>query len=180
MRAVAMISVVGMMGLASLAMADGVRITGAPISPPAGNDFSDDLPRLLMQDVSLLLTERSRLTFTAVAAESGNHNTLTVQGLGSLTEDRDFGFNRNRFRRAGRMVGVFSPGPLDPMLLFTSDFGDAARPGSANFGIYADGAPGDEFTTFYLVYDDTLEGDADIADSDFDDYIIRVDVEPVN
>lgn len=151
--------------------ADGVRITGAPATMPLENDFSRNLPDTLISGATLALTERSRLIFTAVAAESGHHNTLTVQGLGSLSEDRDFGFRRGSQQR---IVGEFAPGQLDSLLAFTSDFGDPAVPGSGSFGAFVDGAPGQEFTTFYLVYDDEAG-----TDGDFDDYIIRVDVQPL-
>jgi len=153
----------------SLAFADGVRITGTPSAMPAENDFARQLPGTLLSGATLALAERSVLTFTPVAAESGNHNTLTIGGLGSLSEDRDFGF-----RRGGRdqLSGEFAAGGLNQILVFTSDFGDAAVPGSESFGVFVDGVAGDEFTTFFLVYDDTTG-----TDGDFDDYIIRVDVE---
>ena len=152
-----------------LAGAEGVRITGAPAAMPLENDFSRNLPDTLISGATLALTERSLVTFTPVAAESGNHNTLTVTGLGTLSENRDFGF-----RRGGRdqIAGEFEPGPLDGILIFTSDFGDRAVPGTESFGVFVDGAPGEEYTTFFLVYDDTTG-----TDGDFDDYIIRVDVE---
>lgn len=150
--------------------ADGVLIQGSPAATPLENDFSQNLPGTLISGATLELAERSRLTFTPVAAESGNHNTLTVQGLGSLTEDRDFGF---RSGRRDQITGEFPPGALNG-LLFTSDFGDRAVPGSQSFGVFVDGAPGQAFTTFYLVYDDTTG-----TDGDFDDYVIRVDVEAV-
>lgn len=161
---------VGLSGLtAQMAVADGVRITGLATAMPAENDFARNLPGVLISGATLELAERSRLIFTPVAAESGHHNALTISGLGTLSEDRDFGF-RNSGRE--RIAGEFAPGPLDGALVFTSDFGDPAAPGSQSFGAFVDGAPGEEFTTFYLVYDDTTG-----TDGDFDDYVIRVDVE---
>ena len=154
---------------AQVAMADGVRISGLSAPIPLDNDFTGNLPDTLISAATLALAERARLVFTPVAAESGHHNALTVAGLGTLSEDRDFGF-----RRGGRdqIVGEFPAGRLDGYLVFTSDFGDRAVPGSQSFGVFVDGDPGEEFTTFYLVYDDTTG-----TDGDFDDYIIRVDVE---
>ncbi|MEM9321159.1 MAG: hypothetical protein AAGA70_19470 [Pseudomonadota bacterium] len=153
------------------AIADGVRITGAASGMPIENDFARNLPGTLLRAASLSLTEPARLTFTPVAAESGNHNVLTVSGLGSLAEDRDFGFRRGT---RDQISGVFAPGALDQILIFTSDFGDRAIPGTDSFGVFVDGAAGEEFTSFFLVYDDTTG-----TDGDYDDYIIRVDVEPV-
>ena len=154
---------------AQVAAADGVRITGLTAPVPLDNDFTSNLPDTLISAATLALAERARLVFTPVAAESGHHNALTVAGLGTLSEDRDFGF-----RRGGRdqIVGEFPAGRLDGYLAFTSDFGDRAVPGSQSFGVFVDGAPGEEFTPFYLVYDDTTG-----TDGDYDDYIIRVDVE---
>ncbi|MEO1705154.1 MAG: hypothetical protein AAFR50_07450 [Pseudomonadota bacterium] len=151
------------------AVADGVRITGAALGMPVENDFSQNLPGVLISGATLALTEPARLIFTPVAAESGNHHALTVAGLGTLSEDRDFGFRRGG---RGQITGNFAPGSLDGILIFTSDFGDTAVPGSDSFGVFVDGAPGEAFTTFFLVYDDTNG-----TDGDFDDYIIRVDVE---
>ncbi|MEM1273172.1 MAG: hypothetical protein AAGF88_05100 [Pseudomonadota bacterium] len=160
---------IAFLALPGIAAADGLRVTGTPTAMPAENDFARDLPPILLQAASLTLDAPARLTFTPVAAESGNHNTLTISGLGSLSEDRDFGF-RNRSRT--QLVGDFAPGALDQFLFFTSDFGDRAGPGSGSFGAFVDGAPGEEFTTFFLVYDDLGQDDGD-----FDDYIVRVDVE---
>lgn len=155
----------------AISAAEGVRIGGAVLGLPLENDFAAELPGTLIAAARLELEAASRLTFTPVAAESGNHNALTVAGLGTLTETRDFGFRR---RGQNRIVGEFAPGVLDGLLIFSSDFGDVAVPGSESFGVFVDGAPGDSFTTFYLVYDDTKG-----TDGDFDDYVIRVDVEPI-
>ena len=139
---------------------------------PAKTFISDSLPGTLLRGARLELDARSRLVVTPVAAESGNHNTLTVAGLGSLSENRDFGWWT---RAREQLVGEFPAGRLDQLMFFTSDFGDDAAPGMESFGVFVDGAAGGRYTTFFLVYDDTAG-----ADGDFDDYIIRVDVAPVN
>ncbi|MEM9754768.1 MAG: hypothetical protein AAF914_02180 [Pseudomonadota bacterium] len=158
--------------LASSADAQSVRITGDAAVAPIDNDFVDSLPGTLVRGARLELDARSRLIFTPVAAESGNHNTLTIAGLGSLSEDRDFGWSS---RAREQLVGDFAAGRLDQLIFFTSDFGDDAAPGMDSFGVFVDGAAGGRYTTFFLVYDDTA-GD----DGDYDDYIIRVDVAPVD
>lgn len=155
----------------------GVQISGENAGVPAENDFVDDLPTLMLRSPSFLLTERSRLTFTEVAAESGNNNSLIIAGLGALGEDRDFGLISRRLFAGDRqrLVGIFPAGSLDTLLLFDSNEGDRARPGMRNFAVFMDAQAGSDVTSFYLAYDDTL-GD----DGDYDDYVIRVDVEPLN
>lgn len=171
MRKNAALAVVCLSSFLNAAHADGVVISGAQTAMPVDNDFSHALPDTLLAGARLALQEPARLVFTPVAAESGNHNSLVVVGLGVLSEDRDFGFRRGG---RGQIAGIFQPGTLD-QLFFTSDFGAGARPGGRSFGVFVDGNAGESFTTFYLGYDDT-PGD----DDDFDDYIIRVDVEPLN
>lgn len=165
---------------APFAQAQGVQITGDPRFLPAENDFLLDLPPMLIEDVSLVLLQRARVTFTEIAAESGNDSTLAVIGLGQMTETRDFGFPRGimRFRDDEQLTGVFAPGVLDGALQFIGSDGAVVRPGDPGFAVFADGAPGGVFTTFYLVYDDVW-GNAGL-DEDFDDYVIRVDIDPLD
>ncbi|MBF9032223.1 hypothetical protein HKCCE3408_17625 [Rhodobacterales bacterium HKCCE3408] len=170
---------VAIAALAGPALSQSARITGEPVPVPAGNDFADSLPPTLLRGASITLTAPARVTFTAIAAESGNANRFAVTGLGELTEDRDFGFARGALtlRRNSRLVGIFPEGPVDMLLSFTGANGAVIRPGSPAFAVFAAGAPEAEVTTFYIAVDD--RGDGAGIDSDFDDFVIRVEVDPV-
>lgn len=162
---------------AHAAASQGVEINGTPQALPRANDFAKDLPGVMLQGASLLLTERSRVTFTEVAAESGHANSLVVSGLGQLSENSDFGMVSRRLFSGDReqMTGIFPAGSLDQLVRFDSNLGDTARPGMRNFAAMVDARTEDGIMSFYLLYDDTLD-----QDGDFDDYIVRVDVEPLN
>lgn len=151
----------------------------AGVSP--ANDFGGELSTAFSGSVDFLtsatitITERVRLTFTAVAAESGDNNTFSVTGLGSLFETGNFGGGTDFLTAgAGSLVGDF-----DAFEILDLAFSGTA--GSFALGSYAVGAfvaaGATAVDTFFLAFDDN--GDDPSDDDNHDDFIIRVNVTPV-
>ena len=170
----------------ALAVVTAASITGAanaatlsvdgsvPALPPAGNDFvPGGLSGLTFIDAltALVVNGRSILTFTEVGAQSSFDSTFTASGT-SITENADFGIPN--FSDGASFSKTYAGGTsLFGLLGFTSNLGNAANPGDYGFGVYAAGGPG-AYSTLYFAYDD-----APWIDSDYSDYLIRVDVAPV-
>ena len=162
-----------------------VTITGDFPGQFAGfNNFIDELdtalggPPTFADELAFVLNTRSRLTFTAVAAESGRQNNFTVDRLGTLSEPANnlFGEGTDFMTSGGlgSLSGTFEAGSLDSLFRFTSTgFATVGSPGTAFLGVYLPGgaASGDQFSKFFLAFDDGAR-----SDDDHDDFLVRVDV----
>lgn len=152
---------------------DGIGTVG---SVAANNDFAGDLSAnysytLQSNDFGgISLTAPARITFYALASESGYTDTFSGYGVNGV--ESNFSFD------ASRVLGsaIVGAGGLTD-LNFTSNLGTSGGPGSAQFAIFLPtGFSGSTFNTDWLVFgfDDTVGGDAD-----FDDFIIGAQISPI-
>lgn len=171
---------IALIGSVSAAQASTVSIIGNDTGlPGSNNNFSDELVAALpnlqfLQEATFTLDQRSRLTFTAVAAESGFNNSFSVPGIiGSLNENSFFGEGTNLLTTGvDSLSGIFNAGILD--FLFSNNRGFTAGPGTAEAGVFLDGLLG-AHSVFFLAFDDNGAG----PDDNHDDFLIRVNVAAV-
>jgi hypothetical protein len=166
----------------SAGMASATTVTiGGTATPPAGNNnFIAELTAAgatsFVTHGSVFLNGPARLTFTAVAAESGFNNSFT-DGTNILAECFDFGFGDNFLTSVigGTFSGIFAGGSLDALLAFSNNQHPnfTANGGLFEFGVFFDNETTD---TFFLAFDD---GEGRSGDDNHDDYIIRVNVAAV-
>lgn len=147
------------------------------ISPvAAANDFKSDLNTnygLTSQTnsfSSISLTAPARITFYALASESGYQNTFSFEGLSST--EQNFAFDTSR------VIGTVNvaAGSLSG-LSFTSNVGVPGSPGNPHFAVFLPtGFSGTTFSGDWVVfgYDDSNRGD-----DDFDDFIIGAQISPI-
>lgn len=174
--------------LAGAAQGATVTVTGSATTVmPRGNDFTDEMRAAYGAGSQLAFLNGAdirsvgpvRLTFTAVGAESALNNGFGtgIAGLSMLLERANFG-NDSDFRRtdAGRsMGGIFAGGSLQDLLrFFTQGAHGTTELGEAAFGVFVQRGMADHATLF-LGFDDAPRH----PDSDFDDFMIRMDVAAV-
>lgn len=164
-------------GVASPASAaffiEGIGSTSA-IAP--NNDFAGELDAnysytLQTSDFTgLSLLSPARITFYALASESGYEDSFSAYGVNGV--ESNFSFD------ASRVIGTadVAAGALTDFV-FSSSGGSSASPGSTQFSIFLPtGFAGGTFNTDWLVFgfDDTVGGDAD-----YDDFIIGAQISPI-
>jgi hypothetical protein len=181
------------LSLAGAAQAATVTVTGnTTTTMPRGNDFVDEMRAAYGQGSQLTFLNSAditapgwpvRLTFTAVGAESGLNNGfgVNIAGFGRLFENRNFGDNATFAGSdpARTLTGIFAGGSLDGILRFFTQGRQGAETGvvelgEAAFGVFVQQGVG-AHTTLFLGFDDAPKR----ADSDFDDFMIRMDVAAV-
>ena len=157
--------------------------SSGPAAPVGTNTFQNELNAAgagtFLAPASFILTETARLTFTAVAAESGFDNTFTLNSplSGSITETGNFGFgaNFNTTAGIGSLSGIVGAGSLNDLFQFTTNSNAViGKPLSDFVGVYSATGPG-SFSRFFLAFDDDGAG----PDDNHDDFIMRVDVTAV-
>ncbi|SEW44270.1 VPLPA-CTERM protein sorting domain-containing protein [Cognatiyoonia koreensis] len=161
---------------------------------PAGQDFVTELQGagatdLFSGNLSIILNQERRVTFTLVGAESSFDNTLVFNGSDIIAESIGSG-------GAGQAVANMTTDLLDGGLglnsfttvlgsgvdiasLLTFRVGDAASSVFSavdhEFGVFADAASLSNLSVFFLALDD----DGNNKDDNHDDIIVRVDISAV-
>lgn len=178
----AAIGAVAAVALAGATQAATVDITGSVSSTGGYNNFATQLNAalggnaVLLAPASITAMAMVGLTFTAVGAESSFNNSFSVAGLGTLSENGNFGFPSSNLLTtpgSGSMTGVFS-GLLDGLLSFTNNIGLTVNLGDQEFGVFTQGGAG-QHSVFFLAFDDNGAG----PDDNHDDFLIRVNVIPL-
>ena len=132
------------------------------------------LSRTVNEGSSIFLNSDSTLVFELMGTAGGYVDTLEVAGLPPYTETTIF--DQNNFTRPVRIGSAqFLAGTLTGQIVFTNPVGRTVTVGDEGFGVYLpDGLEsGGEVSSFYLGYDDES---VDLADSDYDDFLVRATV----
>ena len=147
----------------------------------SSNDFKSQLSGLGLtkysaDEVSLVLTENSIITFYLLGSESGFNDSFATISTPNLIKSENTLFQNNFGLPVSIGAGAFNAGSLKGRLNFSSIGGKPATVGDDGFGIFLKRGQtsGDLLSTFYFGYDDQILG----ADNDYDDLIIKAVVTP--
>lgn len=142
----------------------------------SSNDFKSQLNALGLtkysaDDVSLVLTENSIITFYLLGSESGFNDSFATISTPNLIKSENTPFQNNFGAPISIGSGAFNAGSLAGRLNFSSVGGKSATVGDDGFGIFLTRMQqsGSSVSTFYFGYDDQIQG----ADNDYDDLIIK-------
>ena len=149
---------------------------GSTTAISSANNFAADLDTnygltLQTNNISgLSLSAPARITFYALASESGYTDSFSSNGVNGT--ETNSGFDTTRVLG----TAIFSSGALTD-IKFTSNVGVDGVPGGAQFAVFlptgfADSAFSSDWVVFG--YDDTLGGD-----NDFDDFIVGAQISAI-